>query len=138
MKRKLIVGGAIVAIALTTGVTVYAAVGEQGYELEDTMFQSEISINEEGSLSFENIDKTNLPDGVEYREEISMNEEGSLSFENMDKTNLPENVEYQEEISINGEGSLSFENIDKTNLPDGVQYIDDVSMGDGKSLYSLQ
>ena len=34
MKRKLIVGGAIVAIALTTGVTVYAAVGEQGFERE--------------------------------------------------------------------------------------------------------
>lgn len=81
-QNKLIIGAVVMALTLTAGVATYAATKPQE---KGMTYQNEISMNGEGALSFEDIDKNNLPDGVHYMDEASMNGEGDLSFEDIDK-----------------------------------------------------
>lgn len=81
-QKKLIIGAVALSLTLTTGVATYAATKQQE---KGMIYQNKISLNGEGALSFEDIDKNNLPDGVHYMDEVSLNGEGALSFEDIDK-----------------------------------------------------
>lgn len=85
MKGKIIAGAAVIALTLTTGIAAYAANAPQEESKDE--------------ISFEDIDKTNLPEGVLYQDEVSMTGEESISFDAIDKDNLPEGVVYLDEVS---------------------------------------
>lgn len=79
-QKKLIIGSAIMALALTTGVAAYAADSQKNAQANGVSYVEKISMSGEGALSLEEMDKDNLPDGVSYKDEISMSGEGAQTF----------------------------------------------------------
>lgn len=107
-RKKLIAGAVIMALTLTTGVVAYAAANSQETAQSNGMsYQGEISMGGESALSFDEMDKDNLPDGVLYMDEISMSSKDALLFDELDKDDLPDGVSYMDEISIINEGAES-------------------------------
>lgn len=78
--KKLFVGAAVMALALSTAAVAYAASPQNGDSLSGAQYQKSISINGEEGFSFDNVDKNDLPEGVFYQDEISMDVEGGIAL----------------------------------------------------------
>lgn len=78
--KKLLVGTAIMVLAISSGVIAYAANPQNDESKNGLQYQQTISISSEDGLSFDNIDKNNLPEGVQYQDEISIEDAGGISL----------------------------------------------------------
>lgn len=107
--KKIFAGAVVAALGLSITTVAFAAETQKTMVTQGMEYQNDVSLSNEGVISFEESDLGNLPDGAEHHDTISMGGEGAVSFEEADWDNLPDGAEYQDETSTTTEGLIYFE-----------------------------
>lgn len=116
--KKLMIGGAALALALAGGLAVYAASNE------GVIFRQSVSQSAQAGIVLEG--GSEAEGGVQYEQQVSLGDEGGLPLDGSAPAELPEGVIWQGSVSAGGQGGLSLVP-GENSVPGGVSYTDEVA-----------